>query len=279
VTDNTGGLEPPNAGTLIDPTVATEARVYDYLLGGVTNFPVDRDVAERQGEAVGGIDRPRAGVRANRLFLGEAVRYLVTEAGVRQFLDIGSGIPTEENVHEVAQRLAPESRIVYVDNDPVVLAHAHQLLTTTPQGAANYVQADLHDPQDILEQAAETLDLSTPVAVTLVSMLHFLDDHENPHGIVDRLVAAVPSGSHLVISHITADMQPDLIAKLVEAPGDQASYTFVPRTRRELSRFFQDLELIEPGIAPMSRWLPSDTDSTIAESADIYYYCAIGRKP
>jgi hypothetical protein len=143
----------------------------------------------------------------------------------------------------------------------VVLAHAHQLLTTTPQGAANYVQADLHDPQDILEQAAETLDLSAPVAVTLVSMLHFLDDHENPQGIVDRLVAAVPSGSHLVISHITADMQPDLIAKLVEAPGDQASYTFVPRTRGDLSRFFQDLELIEPGIAPMSRWLPSDTDS------------------
>jgi S-adenosyl methyltransferase len=264
---------------VVDPTVATEARVYDYLLGGTTNFEVDREVAQRQGEAVGGIDRPRAGVRANRVFLGEAVRYLVTEAGIRQFLDVGSGIPTEDNVHQVAQRLAPEARIVYVDNDPVVLAHAHELLTSTAEGAAEYVRADLSKPQDILDKAAATLDLTQPIGLTLVSMLHFFHDRQDPQGIVRRLLAAVPSGSFLVVSHITGDMQPELIARLVEAPGDQARYTFIPRTRDELSRFFEGLELVEPGIAPMSRWLPAGTDPMIRESADIYYYCAIGRKP
>jgi hypothetical protein len=265
--------------TAIDPAVATEARVYDYLLGGATNFAVDRATAERQGEAVGGIDRPRAGVRANRIFLGEAVRHLVTDAGIRQFLDIGSGIPTEETVHQVAQRIAPESRIVYVDNDPVVLAHAHELLVSTTEGAADYVHGDMHDPQDILDQAAATLDFSEPIAVTLVSVLHFFRDDEDPYGIVARLVDAVPSGSHLVISHITGDMQPELIARLVEAPGDQASYAFIPRSRSEMSRFFDGLELSDPGIAPMSRWLPAGTDPKIAESADVFYYCGIGRKP
>jgi S-adenosyl methyltransferase len=270
--------EDGDAVRLVDPTVATEARVYDYLLGGVTNFAVDRATALRQGEAVGGMDRPRAAVRANRVFLGEAVRFLV-DAGIRQFLDIGSGIPTEENVHQVAQRLAPDSRIVYVDYDPVVLAHAHELLTSTPEGAAEYVQADMRDPGRIVDQAAATLDLREPFAVTLVSLLHFFPDGEDPQGIVARFVAAMPAGSYLVVSHITGDMHPELVAKLVEAPGEDASYRFVPRTRAELSRFFDGLQLVEPGVVPMSRWLPPGTDTQVAASADMFYYAAIGRKP
>ena len=263
----------------IDTGVATEARVYDYLLGGVTNFEVDRETAERQGVAVGGIENAQAGVRANRVFLGEAVRWLVDDAGVRQFLDIGSGIPTEENVHQVAQQAAPESRIVYVDDDPVVLAHAHQLLTSSPEGAADYVQADFRDPENILTQAAATLDLSRPVAISLVSMLHFFDDEEHPQEIVARLVEATAPGSYLVISHITADLQPELIAALVDAPGEQARYRFVPRSRAQVAAFFDGLELTDEGIAAMSDWLPADTDPAIAAAADIFYLCGIARKP
>jgi SAM-dependent methyltransferase len=263
----------------IDTGVATEARVYDYLLGGVTNFAIDRETAERQGEAVGGIENAQSGVRANRVFLGEAVRYLVEQGGVRQFLDIGSGIPTEANVHQVAQGLAPESRIVYVDHDPVVLAHAHQLLTSTDEGKADYIQADMRNPDEILAQAAETLDLTEPVAVTLVSMLHFFQHDEDPQSIVAKLVDALAPGSYLVVSHITADLQPELIAALVDAPGDDASYTFVPRTRDDVASFFDGLELTDKGIAPMSAWLPAGTDPGIAAAADIFYFCGIGRKP
>lgn len=262
----------------IDIEVATEARVYDYLLGGVTNFPVDRETAERQGEAVGGIENAQSGVRANRVFLGEAMRRL-SAAGIRQFLDIGSGIPTEENVHQVAQRLAPESRIVYVDHDPVVLAHAHELLQSTDEGAADYIQADMREPGPILRQAAATLDLSRPVAITLVSMLHFFGDDEHPQALVRELVDAVPSGSYLVLSHLTGDFAPELMAALAEAPGDQASYTFIPRDQGGVASFLTDLELDEHGVASMAEWLPPDTDPALLQSAAMFYYCAIGRKP
>jgi SAM-dependent methyltransferase len=262
----------------IDTEVATEARVYDYLLGGVTNFPVDRETAERQGEAVGGIQNAQSGVRANRVFLGEAVRRLAA-AGVRQFLDIGSGIPTEENVHEVAQRLAPESRVVYVDHDPVVLAHAHELLRSTDDGAADYIQADMRQPGPILEHAAATLDLTRPVALTLVSMLHFFSDDEDPQGLVRQLVDALPSGSYLVLSHLTGDFAPEAMAALADAPGDQASYTFIPRDQAGVAAFLTGLELDEHGVASMAEWLPADTDPTLLQSAAMFYYCAIGRKP
>lgn len=264
--------------TPVDINVATEARVYDFLLGGVTNFAVDRETAMRQGEAVGGIQNARAAVRANRVFLGGAVRRVVG-LGVNQFLDIGSGIPTEENVHQVAQRIDPTARIVYVDHDPVVLATAHQLLTSTGEGAADYIQADMREPAPILEQAASTLDLGRPVAITLVSMLHFFRDDEGPHALVRQLLDAVASGSYLVVSHLTADFAPEAMAALADAPGDDASYTFVPRTGDEIAGFFEGLDLVEPGVASMARWLPADTDPAILGAAGAFYYAAIGRKP
>jgi hypothetical protein len=266
--------EPPE----IDPKVATEARVYDYLLGGETNFAIDRETAERQGEAVGGIERSQAAVRANRVFLREIVSHLAGDLGIRQFLDIGSGLPTEDNVHQVAQRVAPESRIVYVDNDPVVLAHAHELLESTSEGAASYVRGDMHDPEDIVTQAAETLDFSEPIAVMVISMLHFFPEDEDPYGIVARLVDLLPPGSHLVVSHITGDMLPEQMAALAQAPGEQARYIFVLRRRDEVAQFFDGLELVEPGVAPMAEWLPPDTAPDLREWSAMYY-CGVGRKP
>jgi hypothetical protein len=171
----------------IDTSVAHVARVYDYLLGGTDNFKVDRDAAERAYAAwPGGLDGVRADARAHRALLGRMVRYLAGEAGIRQFLDIGTGIPKENNVHEVAQRTAPESRIVYVDRDPIVLAHAHKLLRSTPEGATAYIYGDLHEPEGILREATETLDFSQPVAVMLFGILHFFDEQDDPSGIVTQ---------------------------------------------------------------------------------------------
>ncbi|MGH9213273.1 MAG: SAM-dependent methyltransferase [Acidimicrobiales bacterium] len=273
-TPNSRGWELPE----IDISVATNARVYDYLLGGETNFAIDREAGERQGAAVGGMDNARAAVRANRVFLGEIVRHLIDQEGIRQFLDIGSGIPTEGNVHEVAQQAAPESRVVYVDNDPVVLAHAHVLLRGTAQGATSYIQADMHDPEDILGQASDTLDFTQPIAVMLLSMLHFIHDEEDAYGVVRRLLAGLPSGSFMVVSHITGDFHPVLMGALADAPGEQAQYTFTVRSRDEIAGFFAGLELVEPGVAPMAEWLPAGTDADLVKWSSMYH-CAIGRKP
>jgi hypothetical protein len=260
----------------INTEIASAARVYDYLLGGKTNYDIDRQVAEASGVAIGGIGRARAAVRANRAFLGEAVRRLVA-SGVRQFLDIGSGLPTENNVHEVAQRAARECRIVYVDNDPIVLLHAETLLDSTSEGATSYINGDLVDPGTIVLRAEATLDFEEPIAVMLVSMLHFFRDEQDPVGLVARLVDAVPSGSHLVISHLTADFEP-LMRDVAESPGDQAEYEFILRTGDELARFFDGLELIEPGLVAMNEWLPADAPGGLRTWAKTFYG-AIGRKP
>jgi hypothetical protein len=272
-TPNSRGWELPE----IDISVATNARVYDYLLGGDTNFAIDREAGDRQGAAVGGMDNARAAVRANRVFLGAIVRKLIAESGVRQFLDIGSGIPTEGNVHEVAQEAAPDSRIVYVDNDPVVLAHAHVLLRSTAQGATKYLWADMREPGDILAQAAEVLDLSRPVAVMSLSMLHFLGDDDGAYDIVRRLIDGLASGSYLVVSHITGDIHPGLMGALADAPGDQAQYSFTIRSGDQIARFFDGLELLPPGVAPMADWLPPDTDADLVQWSSMYH-CAVGRK-
>jgi hypothetical protein len=262
----------------IDMTVASAARVYDYLLGGTDNFEIDREVAERSGVPIGGIGRARAAVRGNRLFLAAAVRYLTTDAGVRQFLDIGSGLPNMENVHEVAQRTAPESRIVYVDNDPVALAHSHRWLeASAPEGATDYLRADFFEPERVVAGAAKTLDLTQPVAVMLLAILHFFRDELGPQGIVARLMEAMPSGSYLVISHLTADLVPEMVA-VAESPGDDAEYEFVLRTRDELAAFFEGLELVGPGVTSIADWLPSDTPGPQRQWADTIYG-AIGRKP
>lgn len=195
----------------IDTTVARSPRVYDYLLGGSNNFAVDREAAERSFACLpGGVEAAGAMARANRTFQARAIREVVSNAAVRQVLSIDTGIPYADNVHEVTQRTVPETRVVFVDSDPIVLAHAHALQRSTPEGAAAYVQGDLRDPETILRTAAKTLDLTEPVAVTLTMILHLLPDEANPYGIVDQLMGAVPPGSYLVISHLADDIQPRL---------------------------------------------------------------------
>jgi len=191
---------------VIDTSRAHPARVYDYWLGGKDNFAADREAAELALQAYPQLAQA---VQANRKFLARAVRYLTGEAGIRQFLDIGTGIPAADNTHQVAQRDAPESRIVYIDNDPIVLLHAKALLKSTPRGACDYIQADLRDPDAILEGAARTLDFSRPLALMLLAILQFIPGEEDPYGLVSRLLAGLPSGSYLVISHPTDDFNPN----------------------------------------------------------------------
>src|SRR5215472_9616191 len=197
------GQEAGQARPGIDTTQPHTARMYDYFLGGKNNFAVDRETAEKILKSWGTV---RTATRENRAFLGRAVRYLVAEAGIRQFLDIGTGLPTANNTHEVAQDVAPSSRIVYVDNDPVVLAHARALLTSMPEGSTNYIDADLRDTGTILREAAATLDFTKPIAVMLMAILQHLDDDDDPYAVVASLMAAAPSGSYLAMTHPASDI-------------------------------------------------------------------------
>jgi hypothetical protein len=256
----------------LDTGVANPARIYDYWLGGKDNFAADREAAEQVIAVFPGII---PGVRANRAFLGRAVRYLAGEAGIRQFLDIGTGIPTKDNVHEVAQAVAPESRIVYVDNDPLVLTHAQALLTSTPQGATSYVEADLRDVDKILRDAAATLDFDQPIAVTLLMILMLV---ENPYDIVARLVDAVPSGSYLVISHPAKDVDTGQLSEAYERLNERMGETQgTLRTHAEVAAFFDGLEMVPPGLVQLHRWRPDPPDADV--SYEVPAYSGIGRKP
>lgn len=261
----------------IDITTPHAARVYDYLLGGTTNFEADRQAAQHAVEAVGGIDNARADVRSNRDFLARAVEWLATEAGVRQFLDVGTGIPSDDNTHAVAQRVAPESRIVYVDNDPIVLAHAHELLKSTPAGTASYVSGDLREPDAILEEAARTLDLTEPVGLVLVAILHFMRDEDDPYRIVARLLEALPAGSHLVVSHLANDIHTDEMSELSDRLNQSVRETFVLRNHDQVSRFFDGLELVEPGLVRVDQW-PTPRPPTPG-AWQPRFYGGVGRKP
>lgn len=266
----------------IDITVSNPARVYDYLLGGTDNFAVDREVAEHMTEAhPGGLEEARRVVRAHRAFLDRAVRYLVTEAGVRQFLDVGCGIPTSHNTHEVAQAMAPEARIVYVDNDPVVLAHSHRLLRSTPEGRTAFLLEDLRKPDEILEVAAETLDLAEPVAIVLVAVVHFLGNSEDPHGIVTRLMDTVPPGSYLALLHMASDAgDGDEMAQMVQRHnGARVQNAAVLRSRSEVAGFFDGLELVEPGLVQPDRWRPDGDAPAVPEGYTLPSYAGIARKP
>ena len=241
-------MQPPS----FDTTVAHPARVYDYLLGGKDNYEADR-VAAEEIAAISPSVRPT--VRANRAFLRRVVQYLAGEAGIRQFLDIGTGLPTAENTHQIAQEVAPESRVVYVDNDPIVLAHARALLTSSPQGATAYVHADARDTGTILRPAADTLDFGQPIAVMLLCILQYVPDEAGPHDIVARLMAATPPGSYLAVSDTTRDFDPE------EMTAGAARYNvrlgpnrFTPRTRAEIAAFFGGLEFVEPGLVPLPQW-------------------------
>ncbi len=248
--------------------------MYDFLLGGKDNFAADRAAAEAIIEVSPVVF---ACVRANRAFLRRAVRYLARDAGIRQFLDIGTGLPTAENTHQVAQHIAPDSRVVYVDNDPTVLAHARALLTSTREGACAYIDADLRDTDKVLHQAAETLDFGKPVAVMVLCTMQYVPDADDPHAIIARLMDAVPSGSFLTMSDTTRDIDTQAMTTGAARYNAKLGPTvFTPRTGAEYARFFDGLSLVEPGLVPMPQWSP-DPDSGPAEV--IPMYAAMGRKP
>jgi hypothetical protein len=240
----------------IDTSVPHPARVYDYWLGGKDNFEADRRAAEAGYKAFPGVLQS---VRANRAFLARAIRYLVTEAGIRQFLDVGSGLPTASNTHEIAQQKAPESRVVYVDNDPVAVLHARVMLQSSPEGSTDFYQADARDPGFILEQAAATLDFGEPVAVIILGVLHFLHDDEQVAAITAAFSGALAAGSHLAISHLASDIEPETVARFVESMAEHGLPQNAMRSREQVTGLFAGLDLLAPGVVPVSRWRP-DTD-------------------
>ena len=254
---------------------AHPARVYNYWLGGKDNFAADRKVGDSVMAAI-----PSAPLlaRDNRAFLGRAVHYLAAEAGIRQFLDIGTGIPTAGNTHEVAQAAAPDARVVYVDNDPIVLAHARALMTSDPAGATAFILGDFREPGKILADPAlrNTLDLDLPVALILVALLHFFTDDENPQAIVSSLVDALPSGSYLVMTNLTADFMDQEQAIRATQAGQQGGITYVPRTQAEVAAFFSGLDLVDPGVVAMQAWRPADAALAVPDGPTSY--AAVGRK-
>jgi S-adenosyl methyltransferase len=260
----------------LDTSVAHPARVYDYWLGGKDNFAADREAAEA---AIADNPFIVPGVRTNREFLGRAVRYLAGEAEIRQFLDIGTGIPTADNTHEVAQATAPDARIVYVDNDPIVLVHARELLTSTAEGATDYIEADVRDPGHVLRQAAATLDFGQPVAVVLLAILQFISDAEDPYALVAALMDAMVPGSYLVISHPASDIHAEAMAKMARSLNRRQREPDHVRFRNhdEFSRFFDGLDLIEPGVAQPHRWRPGP--GSFVPAQDMSAWCAVARKP
>ena len=258
----------------VDASKAHSARVYDYWLGGKDNFAVDREAAQQVIDAFPGII---PGVRAQRAFLGRAVRYLAGEVGIRQFLDIGTGLPAAGNTHEVAQETAPACRIVYVDNDPMVLTHARALLTSTAEGACAYIDADLRDAEKILTEAKATLDFSQPVALVLLGIMQFMGERDYPGEIVERLKAALVPGSYLVLGQPASDIQTEAIGEAVARLSRQVGGEVVARTRAEVQAFFAGLELAEPGIVSLESWRPAL--GSLPPGGQVPFWCGVGRKP
>jgi hypothetical protein len=261
----------------IDTTKPHSARIYDYYLGGKNHFPADRAVAEK---SLASVPSARVGAREQRAFLGRAVRYLTADAGIRQFLDIGTGLPTTDNVHEVAQAIAPSTRVVYVDNDPLVLAHARALLTSAPEGRTAYIHADLRSPDEILSSPVvrDVLDFSQPIALMLVGILHFLEDKEEPERIIATLLDALPPGSYLTASHLNPEHDPEGVAAGVRAYR-AGGVTVQARDSSELGALaFGDLELVPPGVVSVSEWR-RDVPGPRPTLAEVSCYGGVGRKP
>ena len=256
----------------VDTGVAHIARVYNFWLGGKDNFAADREAAEL---VISSYPSILASVRAQREFLGRAVSYLAGEVGIRQFLDIGTGLPTASNTHEVAQQVAPESRIVYVDNDPIVLAHARALLAGDPEGATAYLDADLRNTSEILAEAASTLDFSQPIAVMLIGVLHCVPDADDPVGLVRRLFDALPAGSYLVIAHPASDIHASQVGTATNRLNQVMADPVTMRSHAQVARFFDGLDLVEPGLVQLHRWRadPADPDVELAN------YGGVARKP
>jgi len=258
----------------IDTGVAHIARVYNYWLGGKDHYAIDREAGQGAMAAYPGILQT---IRAQRAFLSRAVHYLAAEAGIKQFLDIGTGLPSANNTHEVAQAVAPDARIVYVDNDPIVLAHARALLASNPQGATAYLDADLRDTGKILQEAAVTLDFAKPVAIMLVGILHCIPDDDDPGAIVAQLVAAVPPGSYLVIDHpakgVHGGQPTHAAARLNRLMAQQVTL----RSQTDVCRFFEGLDLLEPGVVQHHRWRPAAGEAV--EEYESAGWAGIGLKP
>jgi hypothetical protein len=266
--------------TKINTSVPNPARIYDYLLGGKDNYPADREVAD-QVVAIAPVARDV--VQDNRAFLRRVVRFLTREAGIRQFIDLGSGLPTQGNVHEIAQAIAPEARVVYVDNDAMVVTHSRALLAGDNTLA---VQADLREPGATLghPEVRELIDFDQPIALLLVAILHFLPDDQDPLGIVARFREALPAGSYLAISHGTRDVptRPDMSAEAMSEMGarverlyQQTTASIVTRSRAQVERFFDGFELVDPGLVEIQRWRPDDDRSLLPGG----FYGGVGRKP
>ncbi|GIH99748.1 SAM-dependent methyltransferase [Planobispora takensis] len=256
----------------IDSTVPHPARIYDYWLGGKDHFEADRVAAE---QVIAAVPEVRDTARENRAFLGRAVRHLV-ENGITQFLDIGTGIPTQGNTHEVAQRALPGARVAYVDNDPMVLAHARALMTSTPEGRSTYVQADLRHPESIIDhpEVRSTIDFDRPVGILLVAVLMFIKDSEDPIGLVKRITDAVPAGSYLVVSHVSQDLlSPEAVRRTLQV-YNRASATMTMRTHGEISRLFDGFEIVDPGVVEVYRWRPEEEIPDFPTAV----YAGVGRK-
>jgi hypothetical protein len=260
----------PTSG--LDTTVPQGARVWNYWLRGKDNYLVDREAGDAFIGAFPGIQDI---ARHSRYFIGRAVRYMAGEVGMRQFLDIGSGLPTVDNTHEVAQRVNPSCRIVYADNDPLVLVHAQALLTSTPEGACDYIQADVLEPDDVLERAAHTLDFDQPIALMLMGILGFVGDYDEARSIVKRLLGAVPSGSFLALNDGT-NTNPVYVAA-TDGYNQSGAVPYILRSPEQIAGYFEGLQLMEPGVVTLSRWRPEAAPFGEPEEVDVYG--AVGRKP
>jgi S-adenosyl methyltransferase len=270
-----GGSEAADstAQTGIDTTVPHSARIWNYWLGGKDNFAVDRAAGDAWTATFPGM---RDIARASRGFLIRSIAYLADDAGIRQFLDVGTGLPTANNTHQVAQRIAPTARVVYVDNDPLVLAHARALLTSTPEGATAYIHADLRDPDKILAEAADTLDFTKPVALILSGVLGHVVDIDQARSIVRDLLAGLPSGSYLSLNDGTSVIARDQLEQATQDYNDSGALPYVQRTPKEIASFFEGLELVEPGVVSCPRWRP---DPVLGNQPELDAFGGVGRKP
>lgn len=257
------------ARSRIDTSTPHSARFWNYFVGGKDNYEVDREIGDHIKEIFPGLVDVAV---TSRHFLGRAVTHLAGEVGIRQFLDVGTGLPTADNTHEVAQRVAPEAKIVYVDNDPIVLAHANALLTSTPEGKTAYLDADMYDPAAILKAASGTLDFSQPIALMILNTLGHVADHAQAKKLVQDLVAGLPSGSHLVISDSTSTSEGMIAAS--DAYNESGAVPYYVRSVEEIAGFFDGLELLEPGVVQVTEWRPADG----AEQVYVDAYGAVGRK-
>lgn len=260
----------------LDTSTAHPARVYDYILGGKTHYPADQEA----GRAMRGVwPSLPISMWQNRDFMGRAVAHLAREHGIRQYLDIGTGIPTHPNLHEVAQGIVPESRVVYVDNDPIVLTHAQALLDSTPQGRTSFLQADLRDPESIISspEVRDTLDLSQPTVLSVIAVVHFLTDSDDPYGIVRRLMDPLPRGSFLVLTTATGDSAPRQMTAVAREYA-RRGMTLLLRSHEQSCAFFAGLDLVDPGVVLVHHWRPGSGQRNVPDH-DVAMYGGVARKP